>query len=396
MRILLDYRPALRQRSGVGEYVHQLARALAARRVDRSFERRAGDRRAGSNADSVAVFTSSWKDRPSPAALADLGPAVTVVDRRVPVRWLNAGWNRLGWPPVERLTRHHHYDVVHSPTPMVVPSARGARVITIHDLDFLLNPERTHAEMRHTYPAVAARHAASADGVIVVTEQVAEQVRSLLHVDGDRISVCPHGVPRWIRTDPVVPGNPSGKYILFLGTLEPRKNVDGLLEAYAALALRWPQVPPLVLAGAGVPGADAWRDAIVRPPLAGRVAYRGYVEDAERESVYSGARLLVLPSFNEGFGMPVAEAMSLGVPVVASNRGALPEVAGGAALLVDPEDTAGLGRAMERVLLDAALAGRLAEEGLAHAKEFTWARAAELTRQAYERAIEARRKRDRG
>jgi hypothetical protein len=111
----MDYRPALRQRTGVGEYVHQLARALA--------ERRAGDRRAGLNGDSVEVFTSSWKDRPAPAAVSDLGPAVRVIDRRIPVRLLNAGWHRLGWPSVEWLAGRA-YDVVHSPTPMLVPSRR--------------------------------------------------------------------------------------------------------------------------------------------------------------------------------------------------------------------------------------------------------------------------------
>jgi glycosyltransferase involved in cell wall biosynthesis len=100
-----------------------------------------------------------------------------------------------------------------------------------------------------------------------------------------------------------------------------------------------------------------------------------------------------MPSFDEGFGMPVAEAMSLGVPVVASNRGALPEVSGDAAILVDPDDIAGLSQAMERVLFDGGLARRMAEEGLRQAQRFTWPRAAELTRAAYERAIEARRRR---
>lgn len=392
MRILIDYRPALRQRTGVGEYVHQLARALAGQRVDRSVERRAGDRRAGSNADSVEVFTSSWKDRPSPAAVADLGPAVRVIDRRIPVRLLNAGWQRAGWPPIEWLTGRA-YDVVHSPTPMLIASRRAARLVTIHDLDFLLHPERTRAEMRHTYPAVVRRHAAMADGIIVGVQQVADQVIELLRVDPERVSVCPHGVPRWSGTGPIAPGNPRGEYILFLGTLEPRKNVDGLLAAYADLCTRRPDAPPLRLAGGSVPGAEEWRETIKRPPLEGRVAYHGYVEDVDRQAIYAGARLLVLPSFNEGFGLPVAEAMSLGVPVVASNRGSLPEVSGGAAILVDPQDTGELSRAMERVLFDRDLARRMAEDGLRQAKLFTWPRAAELTRAAYERAINARRQR---
>ncbi len=121
--------------------------------------------------------------------------------------------------------------------------------------------------------------------------------------------------------------------------------------------------------------------------------YHGYVRDGDRQAVYAGARLLVLPSFDEGFGMPVVEAMSLGIPVVASTRGALPEVSGGAALLVDPEDVAGLSEAMERVLFDGGLARRMGEDGVRRAQGFSWERTAELTRAAYERAIEARRTR---
>ena len=375
MRILVDYRPALRQRSGVGEYVHQLARALGGREDDH-----------------VDAFTSSWKDRPAPADVADLGAGVRVVDRRIPVRWLNASWHRLGWPPVEWLTGRS-YDVVHSPAPVLLPSNGAAGLITIHDLDFLAHPERTRAEMRYAYPALVARHAAAADGIIAVSEHVAEKASRLLRIDPERISVCPHGVPRWAPAPRTEPGNPTGGYVLFLGTLEPRKNVEGLLAAYRDLIARRPDTPPLTLAGAAVADATAWRDAISRPPLLGRVNYHGYVRDVDRQAVYAGARLLVLPSFDEGFGMPVVEAMSLGIPVVASTRGALPEVSGGAALLVDPEDVAGLAQAMERVLFDAGLARRMGEDGLRRAQGYSWAHTAELTRAAYERAIEARRTR---
>jgi glycosyltransferase involved in cell wall biosynthesis len=392
VRILIDYRPALRQRTGVGEYVHQLARGLARQRVDRSDERRMGDRRARSNADSVDVFTSSWSDRPIPVAIADLGPAVHVIDRRIPVRLLNASWHRAGWPPVEWLAGRS-YDVVHSPTPLLIPSRGAARVVTIHDLDFLLHPERARAEMRRTYPVLVRSHAAAADGIVVPCHYVASQVIELLRVDPDRVSACPHGVPHWSPSGPVVPGNPNGEYILFLGTLEPRKNVDGLLAAYAELLARRPDAPPLRLAGGTVPGAQGWRQAISRPPLEGRVTYHGYVDDADRQAIYSGARLLVLPSFNEGFGLPVAEAMSLGVPVVASNRGALPEVCGGAAIQVDPEDVGEISRAIERALYEPGLARSMAEEGVRQAARFTWQRSAESTRAAYERAIAVRQRR---
>jgi glycosyltransferase involved in cell wall biosynthesis len=378
VRILLDYRPALRQRTGVGEYVHQLAKALGSRHPE------------GGTGASVDVLTSSWKDRPSPETLAELAGLVKVIDRRVPVRALNAAWYRLGMPPVEWLTGCR-YDVVHSPGPLLIPTRHAARVVTIHDLDFLRHPERTRGEMRHTYPVLVARHAACADGVIVDSQHVGGQVESLLHIDAGRISVCPIGVVPWPSPNTAVPGNPDGRYILFFGTLEPRKNVDGLLAAYASLVARRPDAPPLRLVGGSVLGADSWRETISSPPLAGRVLYDGYIDAARRQDVYMGARLFVLPSFDEGFGMTVVEAMSLGVPAVVSNRGALPEVTGGAALLVDPEDIAGLSLKMERVLYDPDLARRLAEDGLRQVRQFTWERAADLTYAAYGRAIEARR-----
>jgi glycosyltransferase involved in cell wall biosynthesis len=391
VRILIDYRPALRERSGVGEYVHQLVRALASQRVDRADERRAGDRRASLNADQVDVFTSSWKDRPPHAALAELD-RVGVIDRRVPVRLLNLLWHRFERPPVEWLTRRR-YDVVHSPHPLLLPSSGAARVVTIHDLDFLQHPERTTAEIRRDYAPLAARHARRADGIVVPSNHVAGLVGTCLGVPKSQVSVCPHGTPRWEHPERVRPGNPDGRHVLFLGTLEPRKNIGGLLEAYGRLATCWPDAPPLVLAGRATPAADPWLRAIEAAPLAGRVEHRGYVTPAARENLLAGARLLVLPSFDEGFGLPILEAMSLGVPVVASNRGALPEIAGGTAVLVDPDDPASITQGIEDVLRDPEFARRLGDLGRARAGLFTWNRAAALTRDAYEQALDTRRRR---
>lgn len=388
MRILIDYRPALKERTGVGEYVHQLVRSLAAQRIDRSVERRSGDRRASLNADQVDIFSSSWKDRIGADAIAELGQ-VAVVERRLPVRVLNLLWHRLGAPSVELLTRRR-YDVVHSPHPLLLPSSRAARVVTIHDLDFLLHPERTTAEIRRDYAALAADHARRADAIVVPSAYVRKLVEDTLHVTGTPVSVCPHGVPAWRNARPLVPGNPAGGYLLFLGTLEPRKNIPGLLDAYGRLLARDPGAPRLVVAGGAREAAAPWLSAMRQAPLAGKVEYRGYVPGAGREELLRGARLLVLPSFDEGFGLPVLEAMSLGIPVVAADRGALPEVTGGCAVLVDPHDPASIAAGLRRVLEDPDMARHLAERGLARAAGFTWQRSAELTRLAYEQAIERR------
>jgi alpha-1,3-rhamnosyl/mannosyltransferase len=183
------------------------------------------------------------------------------------------------------------------------------------------------------------------------------------------------------------------KYVLALGTLEPRKNLGVLLDAYALLLERRVRVPPLVLAGRATPEAAAWLERATRAPLAGHVAHRGYVAAEDRGALYAGAGLLVMPSLDEGFGLPVLEAMSAGVPVVASRRGALPEVAGDAAVLVDAMDVEGFARAIERVVHDEAHARDLTERGRARAAHFSWARTAAAARRAYGDAMARRRER---
>ena len=371
MRIVIDYRPALRARTGVGEHIHQVTRALA--------DSRAGD---------VTVFSSSWKDRVPAGLVAEL-PNVRIVDRRVPVGVLNLAWHRLRWPPIEALAGGE-YDIAHSPHPLLLPSRSAAQIVTIHDLHFLTHPERSSAEIRRDYPALVRTHATRADRVIVVSRFVAGEVQRLLDIPADRISVCPNGAPDW--KGPPAEVN-AGGYVLFAGTIEPRKNVSGLLNAYARLLARRPNAPRLVIAGrldASAPDALA---AIERPPLAGHVEYRGYVSSDDRESLYKGAQVFVLPSFDEGFGIPALEAMSAGVPVVVSNRGALPEVVGDAGLLVDPDDPDSLAAALERLIGDSNLRAASARRGLERARHFTWAQTARDVRRAYEDALLARRHR---
>jgi len=365
VRIVIDYRSALRNRTGAGEYAHQLVRALA----------------ADSPADeAITVFSSSWKDRLDPDGLG----AVGVVDRRIPNRILTYLWHRASWPPVERFAGN--VDVAHSFHPLLMPARRAAQVVTIHDLDFLAHPERTRAEIRRDYPVLAGPHARRADRVIVSSRYAAGEVVRLLNVPRDRITVCPAGAPEWMPRR----GRPADGHILFLGTLEPRKNVGTLLDAYGSLLERRGDTPPLVLAGKATPEAAPWLAAIERPPLAGRVKYLGYVPDSGRKALYDRALVLVLPSLEEGFGMTALEAMAMGVPVVASDRGSLPEVVGDAGLLIDPERGDALTAAIDLVLSDESAARRLGDAGLARAREFSWRASAGILRAAYREAVEAR------
>jgi glycosyltransferase involved in cell wall biosynthesis len=314
---------------------------------------------------------------------ADLHGAVAI-DRRVPGKILNLAWHRLGWPPAELLTGQS-FDVTHSLHPLLLPAQHAAQVITVHDLDFLQHPERTRAEIRRDYPVLARAHARRADAVIVVSEYTSREVQRHFDVEADRICVCRIGAPAWeprARTESAATG-----YILFMGTLEPRKNVGGLLDAYERLLTRRRDLPRLVLAGNAPPEAAPWLERLARAPLAGRVEHIGYVEAQNRREVYEKACLLVQPSFDEGFGVPVLEAMTLGVPAIASNRGALPEVLGDAGPLVEPEAEA-LAAAIERMVDDDALRAACIAKGLERARQFRWDDMASGVFAAYQRAIE--------
>ena len=368
MRVLIDYRPALRERTGVGEWVHSLVSALAAREPD---ERRL----------ELLLFSSSWKDRPASNV------PLPIVDCRVPVRLLNYCWHRLEWPPVEWLASQG-FDVVHSPHPLLIPSTQAARVVTIHDLDFLDHPDRTDAEVRRDYPALTRAHVRRADHIVVPSRFTADAVQRRLGLPRDRITVCYNGAPSWSPR----PAWPEAGFILFVGSLGRRKNIGGLLEAYRLLLERHPTqpVPPLVLAGPATAHAVDWLDAIDAPPLAGHVQWLGYVARDELHRIYEDAAVLVLPSLHEGFGLPVVEAMTVGVPVVASDRGALPEVVGQAGLVVDPTRTADLADAIHRMVTDRPFARACAERGFQQAARFSWRASASALLEAYRKAVGAR------
>lgn len=368
MRILADYRPALRQRTGVGEYLHRLMGAYAA-----------------AYPGEVTLFTSSWKDRPPAGLAAELG--VEVVDRRIPVRVLNLLWHRMEWPPVEVVAGQ--FDVVHAAHPLLLPTRRAAQVVTIHDLFFLSDPARTTAEIRRDYPALVGSHARRAHAVITSTDHGSRLVGDRLGVARDRIYTCSPGAPAW-RTLGRRPNVPAGGYLLFVGTLEPRKNLGVLLDAYSMLLSTQSELPPLVIAGRAPREATPLLARIAEPPLAGRVRALGYVSDGEREKLYAGARALILPSLDEGFGLPVLEAMSAGVPVVASDRGALPEVVGTGGILFDPTRPADLAAALAPLIADDAVAERWGAAGLERARAFTWSAAAHTLRLAYTEAVARR------
>jgi glycosyltransferase involved in cell wall biosynthesis len=369
VNILIDYRPALRARTGVGEYVHELVRAYTA-----------------VHDDQVGIFSSSWTDRPAPDTAQQL--RARVVDRRVPVRILNYLWHRLEWPPIESVAGSA--DVVHAAHPLMIPARSAARVVTIHDLFFLTNPQQTRAEIRRDYAALAGDHARRAEAVVTSSHYTKALIVSRLRVDADRVYTCPFGAPRW-TTLGRGPQVPRGGYLLFVGTLEPRKNLGTLLDAYTHLLRMLPDAPRLVVAGGATADAAAWLARMSERPLQGHVEHIGYFANERREALYAGARALIMPSLDEGFGIPALEAMSAGVPVIASNRGSLPEVIADGGTLLDALDAEGFANAMARAVTDDAWAAEQSRAGLARARAFSWSSTARLLRQAYVDAVARRR-----
>ena len=366
MRILLDYRPALRERSGVGEYVHELARALVA---------------TAPPGESLTLFSSSWKDRLDAGAV----PGADVLDRRIPVWLLNLAWHRLERPRVDAMTRDS-FDVVQSAHPLLMPSRRAAQIVTIYDLDFLDHPERTQREIRRDYPALAPSHARRADRIVTISEHTAGEIVKRLGVDPAKFSVCHPGAPAWIPRD----AEPAGASILFLGTLEPRKNLGVLLDAYERLLARSTAVPPLVLAGRVTSDVADIVTRASQPPLSGRVRMLGYIQADRRLDVYRDAMVLVMPSHTEGFGMPVVEAMAMGVPVVAANCGALPEVVGTAGRLFNPAAASELADTLAQVLESPSIRRQMRDAGLEQARRFQWTASAHRVRDAWALAVRHR------
>jgi glycosyltransferase involved in cell wall biosynthesis len=250
----------------------------------------------------------------------------------------------------------------------------GPAVATFHDL-FVLTGEYSTPEFRTRFADQARHAAARADMVIAVSEFTRGQVISLLGVEPARVRVVHHGTRAL-----AFPGQVARqKVILNVGAIQKRKNIVRLVEAFEAVDPSW----RLVLIGSSGYGAAEIHARIAASPAAERISVLGYVTPEELAAWYARAMIFAFPSLDEGFGMPVLEAMAAGTPVMTSNRSALPEVAGDAALLADPEDTGALVHALRRLVEDEDLRSRLSQLGTEHAKLFTWKKAVDETWNVY-------------
>ncbi|OGD29593.1 MAG: hypothetical protein A2Y56_06650 [Candidatus Aminicenantes bacterium RBG_13_63_10] len=367
MRIGFDLRPFLKQETGVGVYFRHLLFELAA--IDAANE--------------YFLFSASWKDR-FPRDRVPPFRRMNFRDLKVPVRAVDFLWQRLGGPALDRVfgTR---LDLTHSPSPLFLPT-RGKKVVTVHDLFFLDSPELADKEARRVFVGRAGRAIQAADGVLTISQFCRRAILERFRVDEGRIKVIPHGLDKSFGREPSAEDMdrvrkglaPAGPFLLFVGALEPRKNLVRLLEALKILSGRGLDAPLLVV---GRPGGDSERvtQAVGRLGLDSRVRLIGYLDGTTVRCLYRLAAAFVFPSLAEGFGLPIVEAMASGLAVAASGTSAIPEVAGGAAMLFDPTSAEDIAEKVGRLLEDGELRKSLIEKGKRRAADFDWRRTAEET-----------------
>lgn len=285
----------------------------------------------------------------------------------------------------------HRLDVFHSPDFIPPAPATARRVITVHDLSFLYFPEILTAESRRYYADQIGWAVNVADHIIADSYATRDDVIKLLgvapgrittiHLAADEVFSAGYDVAEIGRT--VAEYGIDEGYILFVGTLEPRKNLGMLLRAYHRLRQERGVKVPLVLVGSKGWLYEEIFDEIVSLGLGDSVRHLSDVSDVKLAHLYRAAGVLAFPSYYEGFGLPALEAMLGGCPVVCAGRGSLPEVVGSAAIQLDPDDVDGWVAAIESVLGDSVLADRMRAEGLAQAQKFSWLKTAEATMAVY-------------
>jgi glycosyltransferase involved in cell wall biosynthesis len=353
---------------GVGTYIRNLVPAMRAR--DPSLD--------------VTLFHARFAAR---TRVDDRLRDVRIEPLAEPTRLLYPGWNVFGRPALPAPLASA--EILHATSGVAVPpTATGQRlVVTIHDLAFLRFPALFPRRWRIVYRLGLRAAVRRADAILTPSRSTAEDLLSRTPVDPARVHITPLAASL-----PVARGDPTetlGRlgirrpYVLFVGTLEPRKNLVTLVRAYRRAASNGIR-HMLVLAGpTGWGGHTLEREIALGGP--GAIVRTGWLSDADLDAVYGAAAMFVYPSLYEGFGLPALEAMARGVPTIASTTSSLPEVTGDAALGVDPRAPDAIARAIVSLATDEPLAARLGDAGRRRAEAFSWDETARLTLRTYER-----------
>ncbi len=367
MRIGVDCRSIQEpQSAGVSVYARQLLRAMldlpeAAGHEFVFFVNGAGlagkDEERERIQEGLASEHVEWRVRSVPNKLVT---AFQVVESRPGFRWMFGDVDVAFFPNI------HFLPLVRQPIPFVM---------TIHDLSFERYPECLSLKGRWWHRLINPRVlTAMADRVIAVSKHTQSDLRELYGLPPERIEVVYPGLPK--VSQPVLVDLPE-QYLLSLATIEPRKNLSALIQAFDIVAADHPELKLVLVGGTG------WKSAEVRERIAhdSRIDYRGYVDEPTKQALLAGAAAFVYPSLYEGFGFPPLEAQAVGTPVLVGAHSSLPEVVGDSALLVDVLDARSIARGINSLLVDTALRDRLVERGYANVRRFQWEESARHTLQ---------------
>ncbi len=285
------------------------------------------------------------------------------------------------------LVKRHKIDLFFSPRhhlPLMLPK-KIKSIVTIHDLIHIRYPEtmdkfRLIAERALMRPSLR-----KADKIIAVSRTTADDIRDCYDVEPDKIHIIHHGVPDLIQGVSKNDRDPT-KYFLFIGTLEPRKNLDRIITAFQHISDLYPEIHLVVVGEIGERGPNYGFSKKVNT-IENKIHFHGYVAADQLADIYKNALCLLYPSLYEGFGLPILEAMSMGTPVITSKESSMPEVAGEAALLVDPKNIDSISNAMNLIISNSERRNELIQKGYMRIKQFTWKRCAYMTRKVMMEAV---------
>lgn len=366
--------------TGIGMYAYNLIRELGKQNPQDTFKLYSYAFRGGL-ARRVIKLPNSGEDHMFPSL-------------KTPSPLLYLQWKYIGVPKIESILGD--VDIVHCLDLVLPPATKAKRVITVYDLTLMIMPE-THPWTRvNLYPRALRYSLNNADAILVISESTKRDLLRFFDVDEKLVTVTYCGIDHQIfRPFEGVSGisevkkkyGITGKYIYYIGTIEPRKGVNVLLEAFSSVKKKTQGDVRLVISGKKGWMVEDLMKKIASGVEAGDVVYTGYVENDEAAALYNGAEVFAYPSLYEGFGIPVAEAMACGCPVITTNSSSLPEVAGDAGLLVRPNDPGDLAAAILKVLDDKELRSTMRERSIGQAGKFDWATTSQVTRGVYEKIL---------
>jgi len=389
MRVALNIEQLLqRPPGGIGRYTAELARLLP-----QSFE--SGPGLGDGDAVELVPFVARHRHQTIETALGRFGlSGLDPVRLVLPRPLLYDTWNLLGAPPLGLLHRSlRGIDLVHAPSLAVPPASGVPIIVTAHDAAALAFPETYTRRGRWFHERGSIAAAKRAEIVITPTLAAAEEITSHTPIPMEKIRIVPHGVAHITVVDGLVAatraslGVGDDPYVLWVGTLEPRKNLLVLVEAFGAV-VRAADLPHRLV----IVGSEGWLDTAdaIREParaLGDRVCFTGPIRADRLVALYHDAELLAFPSLHEGFGLPVLEAMAQETAVLASDIPVLREVGGDAARYLPPSDVAAWGDTLVELLRDDAERGRMARAGHDRADGFTWERCIERTKAVYREVL---------